>query len=225
MGAGSTITGILDLTTSEQDQNVQPFHLLRLFWILSTVTDENGDLSYLRPFDLSEYDPRLQKLIQLGRACRPTVHKLFQQEDVVGLNGSVVLVGDAAHTVLIHGSHNSSMAVEDAVTLATLFSHLSNAKQIPVFTETYQELRQHRKNETRMSEYQSLVQITLPDGPLQEERDVTLRLTLDQAFLDFDNCKSLEPVWEQYLVFFNHDAGEVARDWWSNNYHVQLFTH
>ncbi|KAJ7884290.1 hypothetical protein B0H14DRAFT_2564355 [Mycena olivaceomarginata] len=81
---------------------------------------------------------------------------------------------------------------------------------------------------TRMSEYQSLVQITLPDGPLQEERDVTLRLTLDQAFLDFDNCKSLEPVWEQYLVLFNHDAGEVARDWWSksaNNYHVQLFTH
>ncbi|KAJ7934642.1 hypothetical protein B0H13DRAFT_1854944 [Mycena leptocephala] len=144
-----------------------------------------------------------------GRACRPTVHKLFQQEDVVGLNGSVVLVGDAAHTVLIHGSHNSSMA-------------------IPVFTETYQELRQHRTNETRMSEYQSLVQITLPDGPLQEERDVTLRLTLDQGFLDFDNCKSLEPVWEQYLVLFNHDAGEVARDWWSksdNNYHVQLFTH
>jgi salicylate hydroxylase len=116
----------------------------------------------------------------------------------------------AAHFAACSTLNSRLNQVEDAVTLATLFSHLSNAKQIPVFTETYQELRQHRTNETRMSEYQSLVQITLPDGPLQEERDVTLRLTLDQAFLDFDNCKSLEPVWEQYLVFFNHDAGEVA---------------
>jgi hypothetical protein len=51
---------------------------------------------------------------------------VFEQEDLVGLDGSVVLVGDAAHSVLvgfaqielnlflnplqIHGSHNSSMA-------------------------------------------------------------------------------------------------------------------
>ncbi|KAJ7673563.1 hypothetical protein B0H14DRAFT_3537533 [Mycena olivaceomarginata] len=58
--------------------------------------------------------------------------------------GSVVLVGDAAHPVLIHGSHNSSMAIEDAVTLGRLFARLSDRKYISVFTQTYEELRQKR---------------------------------------------------------------------------------
>jgi hypothetical protein len=77
---------------------------------------ENHDFSYLRPFDLSGYDPRsvmcvilsrsltssrLQKLIRLGHGCRPTVHKVFAQEDILGLNGSIVLVGDAAHSILV----------------------------------------------------------------------------------------------------------------------------
>jgi salicylate hydroxylase len=108
--------------------------------------------------------------------------------------------------------------VEDAVTLGTLFSHLSNRKQIPIFTETYEELRQRRTNEARISEYQALVQISLPHGELQEGRDEALKLTLSPAFDDFENCEFsdlLVHAWEQYLVLFSHDAGEAVDNWWS----------
>ncbi|KAJ7822048.1 hypothetical protein B0H13DRAFT_1920372 [Mycena leptocephala] len=205
MGPGSCIIGTLD---SKSD--TFSISICSPTYLDSADGDmyESHDLSFLSPFDLSGYDPRLQKLVQLGRGCRPTVHKVFEQEDIIALNGSIVLVGDAAHSVL----------VEDAVTLGTLFSHLSDPKEIPIFAEIYVELRQRRTNETRISEYQSLAQISLAPGPQQEKRDTTLPLTLDQAFEDFENCTSSEllvQAWEQYLVVFSHDAGEAVDNWWS----------
>ncbi|KAJ7064402.1 hypothetical protein B0H15DRAFT_974423 [Mycena belliarum] len=169
-------------------------------------------------FDLSGYDERLQKLIQLGHSCHPTVHKVFEQTDMVGVDSTVVLVGDAAHPVLIHGSHNSSMGIEDAVTLGSLFSHLASRKQIPIFLETYEELRQARTSATQASEYQSLVQISLPRGEQQEARDEALRCTLSQEFDDFDNCSGsdlLVQAWEEYLVLFSYDARDEVDNWWS----------
>ncbi|KAF7352487.1 FAD-binding-3 domain-containing protein [Mycena venus] len=230
MGSGSSITGTRDVClvpTNLPGERLQLQNKTKTFSLSicsSTRLDsgdgdmyESHDLSYLSPFDLSEYDPRLQKLIQLGRGCRPTIHEVFEQEDLVGLNGSIVLIGDAAHSRA--DPWNSQFVDGNAVTLGTLFSHLSDRKEISVFTETYEELRQRRTNETRISEYQSLVQISLPRGEsLQEERDAALQLTLDPAFDDFENCESSEllvHVWEQYLVVFSHDAGEAVDNWWS----------
>ncbi|KAJ7682455.1 hypothetical protein DFH06DRAFT_294711 [Mycena polygramma] len=214
MGIGSTITGTLN-------NDAETFNLsICSPTPLDSVDGDmysNQDLSHLDAFTLSTYDARLQKLIKLGDSCRLTVQKVFEQKDLMGLDGSIVLVGDAAHPVLIHGSHNSSMAVEDAVTLGALFSYLTDRKQIPILTETYEELRQRRANETRLSEYQSLVQISLPPGQLQEDRDAALQLTMDPAFDDFDNWEGsvLVKVWEQYLVVFSHDACEAVENWWS----------
>ncbi|KAJ6538485.1 hypothetical protein DFH09DRAFT_1177036 [Mycena vulgaris] len=215
MGNDSSITGVLDSTSETFTLAIcSPTELDSLDgdWY------ENYPLTHLPPFDLSGYDPRLHKLIQLGHSCHPTVHKVFEQEDVVGLDASVVLVGDAAHSVLIHGSHNSSMAIEDALTLGTLFSHLSTRKQIPIFLDAYQELRHARTHATQTSEYQSLVQISLPRGAAQAARDEALLLTLNKAFEDFENCEAsdlLVQVWEQYLVLFSHDAGEAVDNWWT----------
>ncbi|KAF7355635.1 FAD-binding-3 domain-containing protein [Mycena sanguinolenta] len=218
MGSGSSITGTLNNKNETFNLAICSPTFLES---LDSNLYESHDLTCLRPFDLSGYDPKLQKLIKRGKNCRPTVHKVFKQEDVVGLDGSIVLVGDAAHSIVINGSHNASMAVEDAVTLGTLFSHLSDPKQIPIFTETYEELRLRRTNDTRISEYQSLVQISLPPGPLQEGRDAALKLTLDQTFEDFENCDSsdlLVQAWEQYIVLFSHDASEAVENWWSLNW-------
>ncbi|KAJ7094455.1 hypothetical protein B0H15DRAFT_775906 [Mycena belliarum] len=176
---------------------------------------ERYPLSLLR-FDLSGYDERLQRLIQLGHSCHPTVHKVFEQTDMVGVDGTVVLVGDAAHPVLV--SCRRSHVIEDAVTLGSLFSHLASRKQIPVFLETYEELRQARTSATQASEYQSLVQISLPRGEQQEARDEALRCTLSQEFDDFDNCSGsdlLVQAWEEYLVLFSYDARDEVDNWWS----------
>ncbi|KAJ7498601.1 hypothetical protein FB451DRAFT_1161324 [Mycena latifolia] len=216
MGNGSSITGILD--NSSETFNLGICSPTALESSLDGDWYENSTLSHLPPFDLSDYDPRLKRLIALGHTCHPTVHKVFEQADVVGLEGSVVLVGDAAHSVLIHGSHNSSMGIEDAVTLGSLFSHLTNRKQIPIFLDTYEELRQARTSATGKSEYQSLIQISLPRGEHQAARDNGLKLTLSKEFDDFENCEAsdmLVQVWEQYLVLFSHDAMEEVDNWWS----------
>ncbi|KAJ6482340.1 WD40-repeat-containing domain protein [Mycena vitilis] len=214
MGTGSNITGMLN-------NNAETFNLS----ICSTAPLDalggdmyrNEDLSHLNRLVLSAYDSTLQKLIKLGHSCRLTLQKIFKQKNLMGLDGSIVLVGDAAHPVLIHGSHNSSMAVEDAVTLGALFSHLTDRKQIPMLTETYEELRKRRTNETRVSEYRSLVKTSLPPGNLQVERDVALQLTIDPAFDDFNNWEGskLAKTWEQYLILFDHDACEEVENWWS----------
>ncbi|KAJ7176408.1 hypothetical protein C8R43DRAFT_975572 [Mycena crocata] len=204
MGNGSSITGIFD-------DKCETFNLT----ICSPYTIDSPDCDWYTshpvselPFDLSGYDARLQKLVQLGSSCRPTVHRVLEQEDVTSRDGTVALVGDAAHSVLI----------EDAVTLGKLFSHLTNRKQIPVFLAAYEEIRQPRTGATQTSEYQSLVQISLPRGSQQEARDAQLHLTLGLEFDDFENVEAsdlLVQAWDQYLVLFSHDASEEVDNWWS----------
>ncbi|KAJ7228328.1 hypothetical protein GGX14DRAFT_692402 [Mycena pura] len=221
MGSGSSMNGVLDTTCETFNLAICTPTLLDL--PASNDWYKNCDVADL-PFDLSEYDPRLKQLIQLGHSCRPTIQPIFEVEDVVSLDGTIVLVGDAAHCVAMHGSHNTSMAIEDAVTLGALFAHLARRDQIPVLLETYDELRQHRTRATQVSEFQSLLQISLPSGEHQEARDATLRLTNDREFEDFEDCyrdaetgvmSVLVQIWEGYLVQFDHDADEVVDSWWT----------
>ncbi|KAF7301975.1 FAD-binding-3 domain-containing protein [Mycena indigotica] len=209
MGSGSSITAVLDkscefmnlgICTPMPIENERP---LADGQDLNAISDDWSETSQL-PIDISAYDPRLHAAIQL-RTINP--------------DGTVILVGDAAHSVLIHGSHNTSMGIEDAVTLGALFSHLQNRKEIAVFLETYEELRQNRVQAAGESEYQSLLMICLPPGPERDGRDETLKLTKDREFEDFDNCDPesdvLVQTWEQYLMLFNYDAKEAVDDWWS----------
>ncbi|KAJ7774094.1 hypothetical protein B0H14DRAFT_3894561 [Mycena olivaceomarginata] len=212
-GAGSSVTGTLG--ANALDLSICSSSSLGL----DTDMYESRDLSCLASFDLDGCDPRLQKLIHLGRGCRSTVQKVFEQEDM--FRGSVVLVGDAAHPVLIHGSHNSSMAIEDAVTLGRLFARLSDRKYISVFTQTYEELRQKRVEVARLSECQSLDHISLLSGPDQEERDRTFGLTLKgKTFQDFAASTELSSMWDRYLILFDYNAHEKVDCWWANHRHI-----
>ncbi|KAJ7482369.1 hypothetical protein B0H11DRAFT_1723751 [Mycena galericulata] len=212
MGNGSSVVGTVDSTGEKLNLSICfPTHQ-------ETAEGDwygNHPLAEKLPFELSEYDPRL---FQLGYTCCSTVHQVFEQDDIIGLDGTVVLVGDAAHSALIHGSHNSSMAIEDTVTLGRLFSHLSNRRQIPLLLHAYQEIRYPRTTATQDSEYQSLVQISLPRGALQEGRDAALKETLSKAFEDFQNCgksEMIQQTWAEYLVLFSHDANEEVDNWWT----------
>ncbi|KAJ7098787.1 hypothetical protein B0H15DRAFT_772087 [Mycena belliarum] len=216
MGAGSSLIGTLDVTANVFDISVcSPVRL----------DVEDGDWytehsvgETIPSYRLSGCDPRLQKLIQQGYACCPSVQEVYEHDEIVGLNGTAVLVGDAAHSALIHGSHNSSMAVEDAVTLGRLFSRLSSRKQIPLLLNAYREIRHPRTSSTQDSEYNWFEQFTLPPGPLQDARDAGFNATLSPEFEDFANCEASEvivSIWEQYIILFNHDADEEVDNWWS----------
>ncbi|KAJ7498575.1 hypothetical protein FB451DRAFT_1202359, partial [Mycena latifolia] len=113
---------------------------------------------------------------------------------------------------------HSNNQIEDAVTLCQLFSRLSNRRQIPLLLDVDREIRNPRTSATQEAKYESLVQISLPSGFLQDARDAGMKATLSKAFEDFQNCEAspvLVKSWEQYIVLFSHDAGEEVDNWWS----------
>ncbi|KAK7062062.1 FAD-binding-3 domain-containing protein [Favolaschia claudopus] len=215
MGNGSSIVGTLD-------KDAETFNFSLCSPENLDVCDRDWDEVRSRkiplPFDLSDYDPRLQKLINMSSSCYPTRHHLYVQDEVVGLDETVVLVGDAAHSALIHGSHNSAMAIEDAATLGRLFSRISNRNQISMLLHAYSEIRSPRTSATQVSEYQALMELSAPFGPISDGRDSALRPSLTASFEDFqgfDSGNMLVQIWEQYLVMFAYDALEQVDNWWS----------
>ncbi|KAJ7656511.1 hypothetical protein DFH06DRAFT_1199781 [Mycena polygramma] len=215
MGNGSSFVGTLNLdveTTyftlcapTRLDVDVSEWY---------TTSPENKAL----PFELSHYDPRLQKLISLGSGCFPTLQNTFELEEFVGLDDTTILLGDAAHCAPIHGNHNASMAIEDAATIGGLFAHLSDRSQIRRLLNAYQEIRRPRTTATQTSELTSLGHICLPPGDLKVTRDTVYQSTLHPDFAEFDKCAD-SPVaaeaWEAFLVMFSHNASEEVQAWWS----------
>ncbi|KAF8213920.1 hypothetical protein K438DRAFT_1750030 [Mycena galopus ATCC 62051] len=208
MGSGSSVVGTLDKNSQEFNFSIcspQSLDICHSDW------DEIGAKKIPLPFDLSSYDPRLQKLINMGTACYPTLHHLYVQDDIWGLDQTVVLVGDAAHSALI----------EDAATLGRLFSRISTRSQIPMLLNAYQDIRHPRTKATQESEYQALSQISIPFGPVTEGRDAALKASLTMGFEDLQNLNAagsdnmLVQIWEQYLTLFSYNATEEVDNWWS----------
>ncbi|KAJ6448842.1 hypothetical protein C8R47DRAFT_1171936 [Mycena vitilis] len=166
---------------------------------------------------------RLQKLVERARICYPTVHYILSLEEAVGLNTTLALAGDAAHSVLIHGTHNSAMAIEDAETLGKLFSLITQKSQIPKIMEAYQEIRQVRTQAAQGSEFKVLVEISLVREAHQRARDEALKGSLN--VLTFQDLQEPPPeadrlmqIWDQYLDLFNYNPSEKVEDWWSKSH-------
>ncbi|KAJ7789784.1 hypothetical protein B0H14DRAFT_2943251 [Mycena olivaceomarginata] len=218
MGSGSIVFGALDKNAQKFNFSI---HSPQSLDMSHSDWDEIGAKKILLPFDLSSYDPRLHKLINMGTTCYPTLHHLYVQDDIWGLDQTVVLVGDAAHSAFIHGNHNSAMAIEDAAILGRLFSRISTRSQIPMLLSAYQDIRYPRTKATQESEYQALLQMTIPFGPATEGRDAGLKASLTMGFEDLQNLNAagsdnmLMQIWEQYLKLFSYNAAEAVDDWWS----------
>ena len=60
------------------------------------------------------------------------------------------------------------MAVEDAVVLGSLFSHLRMMDQIPSFLDAYQELRQRRCDLVKLADIGNAQMVSMPDGEPNE---------------------------------------------------------
>ncbi|KAF8201234.1 hypothetical protein K438DRAFT_1716966, partial [Mycena galopus ATCC 62051] len=92
--------------------------------------------------DWSAYDVRVQKLLPFMRAVTPTVHVRHPVLDSsVCELARVVIVGEAAHPLMPAGQHNTGVSIEDAETLAALFSRIHTRAQIPRMLAAYEEIR------------------------------------------------------------------------------------
>ncbi|KAJ7682325.1 hypothetical protein DFH06DRAFT_292525 [Mycena polygramma] len=212
-GNGSSLIGTLDLNAETS------------YFSLCSPTRLDVDISEWYagsgankplPFDLSGYDPRLQKLIGLGSSCFPTVQDISDLDETVGLHETTVLVGDAAHCASIHGSHNAAMGVEDAATIGRLFACLSERSQIRPFLHAYHEIRKPRTEATQTSEFAALVQICLPPGDLKVARDMVYQATLNPDFEEFTKCADSDEAvaaWEEYLTMFSYNATDQVANY------------
>ncbi|KAI0346928.1 FAD/NAD(P)-binding domain-containing protein [Trametopsis cervina] len=121
----------------------------------------------------------------------------------------IVLLGEAAHPWYPGTSHGASMALEDAVVLGQLFSHLSTEEQIPRFLYAYEELRQGRTAEVKVRDVSNAVFLRMPPGPERDARDADLR----HARGEWDDG-ALKTEFEGLAMLFGYDAYDAAEEWW-----------
>ncbi|KDQ59020.1 hypothetical protein JAAARDRAFT_127959 [Jaapia argillacea MUCL 33604] len=161
-------------------------------------------------------EPRLRKLAKIAPPpSRLPVYDVPDLEDWVHDDGPLLLVGEAAHTLLPGSIQGSSMALEDAAVLAKLFSHLRSEDQIESFLYAFQDLRQKRCATVRAQEMANLHFMTMPPCAMQEARDRGMRAKYD-AGLNVLTASDGETsaTWEEIKELFGYDAEDEADNWW-----------
>ena len=103
------------------------------------------------------------------------------------------------------------MAVEDAVVLGALFSHLRTLDQIPSFLSAYEELRQRRCGLVFAADMGNAKMVAMPDGPMATARDDDMRRRKDE----WDEG-TLKAQFEEIAEIFLYDAYDAAAEWWVN---------
>ncbi|EJD05380.1 FAD/NAD-binding domain-containing protein [Fomitiporia mediterranea MF3/22] len=167
-----------------------------------------------------DYEPRVRRLLRLATQGVETRHIIQEPlEDWYSENGHVVVLGDAAHVLNPGTSHGSSLAVEDAAVLGSLFSRLRtrSSREILRLLAAYQEIREDRCIEVTRTEYETCAFSVLPRGdPRREERDLGFAASRDMKVLDWENLDDpfLQRIWEQFKGSFGYEAYDAADDWW-----------
>ncbi|KAJ7513186.1 hypothetical protein B0H11DRAFT_2213712 [Mycena galericulata] len=162
---------------------------------------------------LEDFEPRVKRLVARAEHCYRTIQEVPQTRRIIHSATGMVVIGDAAHTIPIHASHNSSMAVEDGFALGRIFSHLSTRHQIPYLLRAHREVRYARCMKTEASELGAFIVITLPPGPARDLRNQQLNLSLQVEAEDMPD-DILSQTWSTYLVQFNYDANDAVDEWW-----------
>ncbi|TBU59476.1 FAD/NAD(P)-binding domain-containing protein [Dichomitus squalens] len=186
-------------------------------WETSDGLPQGGEESWeelcsIDSISTDTYGPAFQKMAKLTTNLIRTQWKNHENtEEWVDSTGRMVLLGDAAHPSHPGGIHSTSMAIEDAVVLGSLFSHLSMIDQVPSFLSAYQELRQRRCELLMAAGISNARTVALPDGPLAEKRNADMRA----RNVDWDEG-TLKAQFEEIAEIFAYDAGDAAEEWWVN---------
>ncbi|KAI0741980.1 FAD/NAD(P)-binding domain-containing protein [Daedaleopsis nitida] len=192
------------------------FHLYS--WHNLDGLEQNGEESWdeLFPTEKLNVEGHGAKIQRLIRMAPHVIRTRFMSrknviQDWVDATGRIVLLGDAAHPSFPGGSHGASMAVEDAVVLGSLFSHLRTTSQIPSFLCAYQELRERRCDLVKLADIGNAQMVAMPAGPAADARDEDMR----HAIAEWDEG-TLKAQFEEIAEIFCYDAGDAAEEWWVN---------
>ncbi|KAI0683882.1 FAD/NAD(P)-binding domain-containing protein [Cytidiella melzeri] len=162
--------------------------------------------------DYSSLAPIWQHMMK-GVSCLWRTRSVLRPEAEFWVDESerIVIMGEAAHPAYPGCSHGASMAIEDAVVLGRLFSHLSSPTQIGSFLHAFEEIRQVRVEQVRVREASNAAFVRMPPGPDQDARNADLRL----ARTEWDDG-ALKTEFEGLAGLFGYDAYDAAEEWWVN---------
>ena len=107
----------------------------------------------------------------------------------------------------------SSMPVEDAGVLTTLFTYLKSEDQIPYLAQAFHEVREPRVYSIFTKETKAFGSLWLPPGPERHARDEGLKMMMMEGHKGWDETK-LRWQWDEICEVFAYHAREAAEDWW-----------
>ncbi|KAK7042250.1 FAD/NAD(P)-binding domain-containing protein [Favolaschia claudopus] len=185
--------------------------------------DIPGSVQQMRD-DFAGWEPRVQKLLKL--VSHTLIWPLLDRDPLdtwVHPSGKVALMGDACHPMLPYRAQGCAMAIEDAAVLGILFSHVTSRRQIGPLLRAYQALRYPRTTDTQLAARLNQKIFHLPDGPEQQERDISMREGMEDALRQergqptLYNSAGNANVWaddSKNRIQFLYDAEREAEQWW-----------
>lgn len=166
---------------------------------------------------LGTMEPRLARLFQLVRSFRRRRH-LTQPDPLTEWTddtGRIVLIGDAAHPIIPGVMQSTPQAVEDAVVLGSLLSHISSLSDLPRLLSGYQDVRQPHRIACAAADTRTADTLRAPPGTGREQRDAAMRVSLGlESWFDVDEVL-LKAQWENWGRALCYSAIDAAEDWWT----------
>ncbi|KAJ3509209.1 hypothetical protein NLJ89_g5343 [Agrocybe chaxingu] len=165
--------------------------------------------------DFTQLDSRAKKLLDLAsNVSSRVVRTRGQLDSLVSETSKIILVGEAAHSLVPGGHHCTALALEDAQTLGCLFGRIQNKNQVSRLVTAYDEIRLPRSNFALQYDAHHQAMLKASPGPMREQRDALLRQTLIQDEDEHMEEATFMKVWGNEFVLFAHDATEKVEDWW-----------
>ncbi|KDQ27022.1 hypothetical protein PLEOSDRAFT_176495 [Pleurotus ostreatus PC15] len=201
-------------------------YCIHLYWPNKATTydgpDDEGWETFCSPdvLDLSNCDPRLQKLYKMAEYCIRTKYVVRPPPDEwVHESGRMVLLGEAAHPLLPCSTQGAGMAIEDAAALGSLMSRLRTWDQLPMLLNAFQDLRRDRCMDVGLTELNNATLVTLPPGPTRDGRNAGFRQALALLQKAEENGErwsdaQLRDQWDEIGYVFAYNARDAAEDWW-----------
>lgn len=186
------------------------------------------------------WDRRVTKLINLVDDDEVLEWKLCLHSPLKSwVRGSVALIGDACHPMLLaflplpfplHSDPNTkpsspyvaqgaAQAVEDAAALGTLLSTITTRDQIPLALQAYEKSRKTRAETVQQSGTENRITLHFPDGPEQEARDAQFRASTSSTAKNPDRWADRET--QRFL--WGWDAERVALVAWKGEFSFAVF--
>ncbi|KAF8994015.1 hypothetical protein BDQ17DRAFT_1431283 [Cyathus striatus] len=164
----------------------------------------------------NRFATRLRKLVKAGRPAYARLDTPRRPLDsLVCDNGRIVLVGEAAHPLLPVGHYGMALGIEDAHTLGLLLSQVRSRDQVSQLLIAYEDIRQPRCSTVHEMDYDSRTMFVCPPGPVQQQRDSTLREAMAVEDLDHMDEATFKAIWGDELALLAYDATDTVEDWWT----------